>query len=106
MNEFLQMDIFFFMASVLLLIFIIVAAVAAYYIWRILKEAKNIAEQAKKLMSEIKEEGVETVSNFKDMRNRINFVLSKNSAIKSIVASVATAVVANTLKTVFKSKKK
>jgi predicted PurR-regulated permease PerM len=106
MNEFLQMDIFFFMASVLLLIFIVVVAIAAYYLWRIFKEAKNIVEQAKKLMSEIKEEGTKTVVDFKDIRQRVSLALSKNSAIKSIIASVATAVIANTLKAVFKSKKK
>ena len=102
MNDFVQMDIFFFIASVAAIAFLIFTILIGVYVFKIVKNIKEISKDLQDLAVYARSEGRKTVG---DVRDKVDQVLNGGSFVERTVVSTLGTIIAKTFKSRGKIKK-
>ncbi len=102
MNDFVQMDIFFFIASVAVVIFLLFVVVIGVYVVHIVKNLKAVSKDLQDLAVYARSEGRKTVT---EVRDKVDQVLNGGSFIEKTVVSTLGTIIAKTFKSRGKIKK-
>lgn len=95
MDQFLQMDIFFFIASVAAVVVLLIATVVGIYVWLIIKRVNAIVREVRALVAHASTQGKLSIDVIKD---RIEALLSGGGVTERIVATALGTIIAKTFK--------
>lgn len=102
MNDFIQMDIFFFIASTVALIILFFITVIGIYLVVIIRKIKNMTQEFEKFL-------IHTTNNTKELiemiKQKLEEILNKGGIIERVVATVLGTILAKTFQNHGKIKK-
>jgi small basic protein len=95
MNDFIQMDIFFFISSVIAILFLFFVTVIGIYVFLIIKKIYYISEQFKKLSEYLTSKTSQTADT---ILGKINSMLQGAGPVEKFMATFVGTIIAQSLK--------
>lgn len=90
MNEFVQMDIFFFITTVVALVFLVLITIVGTYIFLLVRKIHKIINEVKEIIQLLRTQGGESLGAIKE---KIDSILSNVGWVeKSIIAALGTII--------------
>ena len=102
MNEFVQMDIFFFITSIVAIVILLFVLLIGLYVFLIIKKVNMIVKEIKNLVSYTSLQGQESIESIKI---KIDSILSNASWVERVVVAGLGTILAKTIKKHGKIKK-
>lgn len=91
MNDFIQMDIFFFISSITAIIFLLLIAVVGVYVFLIVKKVNQITKEFRDLSLHISQKTSEATESISE---KIDALLSHTGPVEKMVAAVIGTILA------------
>lgn len=91
MNDFVQMDVFFFISSITSLIFLFFVLLIGLYVFLIVKKINHITKEFKDLSIHISQKGKETID---QISSKIETALNNGGTLEKIIASIVGTILA------------
>jgi hypothetical protein len=95
MNEFMQMEIFFFISSIAAIIVLLFGTIVGLYLFLIVKKVNAVAKEFKKLAEYSSQQGKDTLEMVK---TKIEDILNHGGATERIVATALGTIIAKTFR--------
>ncbi len=102
MNDFVQMDIFFFIASVASIVFLLFIIVIGLYVFSIVKKVRVIAQELQDFALYATSEGKKSLA---DLQDKIEDILNSGGVAERIIVTTLGTIIAKTFKNRAKIKK-
>lgn len=94
MNEFIQMDVFFFISSVASIIFLALATIIGVYVFLILKKIHHIVKDMKEISAHISQKTSETTDT---ISSKVEALLSDVGPVEKTIATVLGIILAQSI---------
>jgi hypothetical protein len=102
MNEFIQMDIFFFITSLIAFLFLFFVSIVGIYVFIIIRRIQKIIREVERFTTQASMVSLDSLTTVKE---KIKEILNQGGIIERIVAVVLGTIIAKTFKTRGKIKK-
>lgn len=102
MNDFLQMDIFFFITSFATIAFTILTVVIGLYLFSIVRKVKIIVQELQDFALYASSEGKKTVT---DLQVKIDDILNSGGVMERVIVTTLGTIIAKTFKSHVKIKR-
>lgn len=102
MNEFIQMDIFFFITSLIAILVLFFIVIVGIYILLIIRRVKKITREIEKFIDQATAMGLDSLTGIKD---KIQDILNQGGIVERIIATALGTIIAKSFKSRGKIKK-